>query len=67
MQGNYIKKDSELALLLQEMEDNAIVKNDQMAQINLRLLTSLIEREIIVAQSVILDECLEKTKQTLQS
>ncbi len=67
MQGNYIKKDSELALLLQEMKDNAIVKNDQMAQINLRLLTSLIEREIIVAQSVILDECLEKTKQTLQS
>ncbi len=67
MQGNYIKKDSELALLLQEMKDNAIVRNDQMAQINLRLLTSLIEREIIVAQSVILDECLEKTKQTLQS
>jgi hypothetical protein len=67
MQGNYIKKDSELALLLQEMKDNAIVKNDQMAQINLKLLTSLIEREIIVAQSVILDECLEKTKQTLQS
>ena len=67
MQGNYIKKDSELALLLQEMKDNAIVKNDQMAQINLRLLTSLIEREIIVAQSVILDECLQKTKQTLQS
>jgi len=66
MQSNYIKKDSELALLLQEMNDNAIVKNDQMAQINLRLLTSLIEREIIVAQSVILDECLEKTKQTLQ-
>ena len=66
MQGNYIKKDSELALLLQEMKDNAIVKNDQMAQINLRLLTSLIEREIIVSQSLILDEFLQKTKQTLQ-
>ena len=66
MQSNYLKKDSELALLLQEMKDNAIVKNDQMAQINLRLLTSLIEREIIVAQSVILDEFLAKTKKTLQ-
>ncbi len=66
MQSNYIKKDSELALLLQEMKDNAIVKNDQMAQINLRLLTSLIEREIIVSQSLILDEFLQKTKQTLQ-
>jgi len=67
MQSNYLKKDSELALLLQEMNDNAIVKNDQMAQINLRLLKSLIEREIIVAQSVILDEFLAKTKKTLQS
>ncbi len=67
MQGNYIKKDSELALLLQEMKDNAIVRNDQMAQINLRLLTSLIEREIIFVESGILEECLEKTKQTLQS
>lgn len=67
MQNNYLRKDSELALLLQEMKDNAIVKNDQMAQINLRLLTSLIEREIIVAQSVILDEFLAKTKKTLQS
>ena len=66
MQSNYIKKDSELALLLQEMNDNAIVKNDQMAQINLRLLKSLIEREIIVSQSLILDEFLQKTKQTLQ-
>ncbi len=67
MQSNYLKKDSELALLLKEMNDNAIVKNDQMAQINLRLLKSLIEREIIVAQSVILDEFLAKTKKTLQS